>query len=150
VLTRGHHDLFVCGLDCCLLFESFGPISSSTRRSWSELKSHLGTAEIPTDVSPTETSAHLITIQSTKLSGAIATPCSGLETLAKTFLHPKDTMTSVRPNATTVAEHLSGKTDAWHGKITADGPFPPEAGRYHMYIGRCFLRRVGSEGIAQC
>lgn len=29
----------------------------------------------------------------------------------------------------------SGPDDAFHGKITADGPFKPEKGRYHLYIG---------------
>jgi putative glutathione S-transferase len=44
-------------------------------------------------------------------------------------------MTSVRPRDTTVAEHLSGSADSWHGKITPNGPHPPEADRYHLYIG---------------
>lgn len=25
--------------------------------------------------------------------------------------------------------------DSWHGKIEEGGDFPPEKGRYHMYIG---------------
>jgi hypothetical protein len=25
---------------------------------------------------------------------------------------------------------------AWHGLIQPDGEFPPEKGRYHLYIGR--------------
>ena len=29
----------------------------------------------------------------------------------------------------------SGPDDAFHGKITNDGPFKPEKGRYHLYIG---------------
>lgn len=29
----------------------------------------------------------------------------------------------------------TGPDDSFHGKISADGPFPPEAGRYHLYIG---------------
>lgn len=29
----------------------------------------------------------------------------------------------------------SGPDDAFHGKITADGPFKPEKDRYHLYIG---------------
>ncbi|EFX03899.1 glutathione transferase [Grosmannia clavigera kw1407] len=41
----------------------------------------------------------------------------------------------VRPKATSVAAHLSGATPSWHGQITADGPFKPETGRYHLYIG---------------
>lgn len=28
-----------------------------------------------------------------------------------------------------------GPEDSWHGKITTDGPFQPEKGRYHLYIG---------------
>jgi putative glutathione S-transferase len=34
-----------------------------------------------------------------------------------------------------MAEHLSGSATSWHGKISKDGPFAPEAGRYHLYIG---------------
>ena len=44
-------------------------------------------------------------------------------------------MTSVRPNKTTMAEHISGSATSWHGKISVDGPFAPEADRYHLYIG---------------
>ncbi|KIX00261.1 uncharacterized protein Z518_10400 [Rhinocladiella mackenziei CBS 650.93] len=40
-----------------------------------------------------------------------------------------------RPNPSTVTEHLAGTAQSWHGKITPDGPFPPQRGRYHMYIG---------------
>ncbi|KAK5225562.1 hypothetical protein LTR47_009090 [Exophiala xenobiotica] len=40
-----------------------------------------------------------------------------------------------RPKPSTVAEHLAGTAESWHGKITPDGPFPPQSGRYHMYIG---------------
>ena len=29
----------------------------------------------------------------------------------------------------------SGPEDSFHGKITPDGPFKPEKGRYHLYIG---------------
>ncbi len=29
----------------------------------------------------------------------------------------------------------AGPEDSWHGTVSADGPFPPEAGRYHLYIG---------------
>lgn len=28
-----------------------------------------------------------------------------------------------------------GTADSWHGKITAEGPFTPEVGRYRLYIG---------------
>ena len=31
--------------------------------------------------------------------------------------------------------HEPGTADGWHGVITPDSPFPPEAGRYHLYIG---------------
>ncbi|KAL2427396.1 Glutathione S-transferase omega-like 2 [Exophiala dermatitidis] len=40
-----------------------------------------------------------------------------------------------RPAPTTVTQHLAGTAQSWHGKITPDGPFPPQKGRYHMYIG---------------
>ncbi|KAL2438862.1 Glutathione S-transferase omega-like 2 [Exophiala dermatitidis] len=40
-----------------------------------------------------------------------------------------------RPALTTVTQHLAGTAQSWHGKITPDGPFPPQKGRYHMYIG---------------
>jgi putative glutathione S-transferase len=30
------------------------------------------------------------------------------------------------------------KDGAWHGKIEAGGQFPPEKGRYHLYIGTVF------------
>jgi glutathionyl-hydroquinone reductase len=36
---------------------------------------------------------------------------------------------------TTVAQHLAGPPQSWHGKVTPGGPFPPEAGSYHLYIG---------------
>lgn len=39
------------------------------------------------------------------------------------------------PRASTVAEHLAGTSDSWHGKITPAGPFTPRRGRYHLYIG---------------
>ena len=29
----------------------------------------------------------------------------------------------------------NGPEDSFHGKITADGPFTPDKGRYHLYIG---------------
>ena len=29
----------------------------------------------------------------------------------------------------------AGPDDGFHGKITEDGPFKPEKGRYHLYIG---------------
>ena len=44
-------------------------------------------------------------------------------------------MTEIRPRPSTVAQHLAGSTESWHGKITPDGPFLPEKGRYHLYIG---------------
>ncbi|EXJ96355.1 glutathione S-transferase [Capronia coronata CBS 617.96] len=40
-----------------------------------------------------------------------------------------------RPLPSTVSEHLAGSGQSWHGKITPDGPCPPQKGRYHMYIG---------------
>ena len=44
-------------------------------------------------------------------------------------------MRTVRPDPSTVAEHLAGTAQSWHGKITPDGPFTPDADRYHLYIG---------------
>ncbi|KAK8135631.1 glutathione S-transferase [Apiospora sp. TS-2023a] len=29
----------------------------------------------------------------------------------------------------------AGPDDSWHGVVSPDGPFQPEAGRYHLYIG---------------
>lgn len=40
-----------------------------------------------------------------------------------------------RPDPSTVAQHLAGSAESWHGKITPDGPFVPQTGRYHLYIG---------------
>ncbi|KPI39552.1 Glutathione S-transferase omega-like 2 [Cyphellophora attinorum] len=40
-----------------------------------------------------------------------------------------------RPDPSTVQQHLAGSAQSWHGQITPDGPFQPEVGRYHMYIG---------------
>ncbi|KAJ9640268.1 hypothetical protein H2204_003493 [Knufia peltigerae] len=40
-----------------------------------------------------------------------------------------------RPRPSTVAEHLAGTDQSWHGKVTPDGPFPPQKGRYHLYVG---------------
>ena len=48
---------------------------------------------------------------------------------------PFSEMTTQRPNPTTVSEHLAGSKDSWHGSIRPDGPFKPEKGRYHLYIG---------------
>jgi len=31
--------------------------------------------------------------------------------------------------------HKAGTDDSWHGKIENNGQFPPEADRYHLYIG---------------
>ena len=45
------------------------------------------------------------------------------------------TMNSVRPAPTTVAQHLAGTAQSWHGKVTTSGPFKPEKDRYHLYIG---------------
>ena len=44
-------------------------------------------------------------------------------------------MTSQRPTRTTVSEHLAGSKHSWHSTISKDGPFKPEANRYHLYIG---------------
>ncbi|KAH6698506.1 glutathione S-transferase [Leptodontidium sp. MPI-SDFR-AT-0119] len=38
-------------------------------------------------------------------------------------------MSSTKPH------HEAGTADGWHGVISPGGPFPPEVGRYHLYIG---------------
>jgi hypothetical protein len=48
-------------------------------------------------------------------------------------------MNSSRPNPTTVAQHLAGSAQSWHGKVTEEGPFKPAKGRYRMYIGMFYL-----------
>ena len=53
-------------------------------------------------------------------------------------VHMASTTTSTtpgRPSPSTVTEHLAGTAQSWHGQITPDGPFPPQKGRYHLYIG---------------
>ncbi|KAF3771175.1 hypothetical protein M406DRAFT_349579 [Cryphonectria parasitica EP155] len=45
------------------------------------------------------------------------------------------TSSTPKPNPSTVAEHLAGTTQSWHGKISPDGPFQPEKDRYRLYIG---------------
>jgi glutathionyl-hydroquinone reductase len=40
-----------------------------------------------------------------------------------------------RPEPSTVQQHLAGSSESWHGVISSDGPFPPEKGRYHLYVG---------------
>jgi len=32
--------------------------------------------------------------------------------------------------------HKYGTDDGWHGIIQEGGDFPPEKGRYHLYIGK--------------
>lgn len=72
------------------------------------------------------------------VSAASAVP---LFLLASTATSPNIKMASsdppapVRPKPSTVAQHLAGAPKSWHGKITADGPHPPETDRYHLYIG---------------
>jgi hypothetical protein len=44
----------------------------------------------------------------------------------------------IHPNMTTI--HQAGTADGWHGEIKQGGPFEPEAGRYHLYIGRFIPR----------
>jgi glutathionyl-hydroquinone reductase len=42
--------------------------------------------------------------------------------------------------------HQPGTAEGWHGVIKPDGEFQPEAGRYHLYIGkqpRDMLSRAG-------
>ncbi|KAI7914058.1 glutathione S-transferase Gst3 [Pyricularia oryzae] len=46
------------------------------------------------------------------------------------------TMTSPGKEQTLAAQGRAlGTADSWHGKITAEGPFTPEVGRYRLYIG---------------
>lgn len=40
-----------------------------------------------------------------------------------------------RPRQSTVAEHLAGSKDSWHGVVSSSGPFMPDLDRYHLYIG---------------
>jgi len=43
------------------------------------------------------------------------------------------------PTATgdeSVEVHKKGTDDGWHGVIEDGGQFSPEAGRYHLYIGK--------------
>ncbi|KAK3936839.1 glutathione S-transferase [Diplogelasinospora grovesii] len=42
-----------------------------------------------------------------------------------------------KPTPTTVAQHLAGSAQSWHGTVSnsLDSPFAPEAGRYRLYIG---------------
>ena len=37
--------------------------------------------------------------------------------------------------------HETGTNDGWHGVIEEGGVFPPEKGRYHLYIGMVFARQ---------
>jgi glutathionyl-hydroquinone reductase len=34
------------------------------------------------------------------------------------------------------AIHNAGTNDGWHGVIKEGGEYPPEKGRYHLYIGK--------------
>jgi putative glutathione S-transferase len=38
--------------------------------------------------------------------------------------------------------HKYGTDDGWHGVIQEGGQFPPEEGRYHLYIGISSLIRL--------
>ncbi|KAL8396777.1 hypothetical protein RB594_003747 [Gaeumannomyces avenae] len=48
-------------------------------------------------------------------------------------------MTSQAPAAAAAVlvatKHTPGTDDSWHGKIAREGPFPPELGRYRLYVG---------------
>ena len=44
-------------------------------------------------------------------------------------------MTTIQPHPTTVAQHLAGSAQSWHGKISPSESFKPTKDRYHMYIG---------------
>lgn len=38
--------------------------------------------------------------------------------------------------------HKAGTNDGWHGIVKESGEFPPEKGRYHLYIGQYMLSSV--------
>ncbi|KAK3370928.1 glutathione transferase [Lasiosphaeria ovina] len=44
-------------------------------------------------------------------------------------------MAPVKPKPLTVVQHLAGSNQAWHGKVAPGTPFPPDSGRYRLYIG---------------
>ncbi|KAF2397999.1 glutathione S-transferase [Trichodelitschia bisporula] len=49
----------------------------------------------------------------------------------------KHIASTVLPSRTGAADtiHKAGTNDGWHGAILEEGPFKPEADRYHLYIG---------------
>lgn len=51
------------------------------------------------------------------------------------FTLPLPKMTTARPTPTTISQQLAGAAQSWHGKISPDGPYPPEKNRYRLYIG---------------
>lgn len=59
---------------------------------------------------------------------------SRLSQLSKTFTSPLQVRTMSTAMQLPSSWH-SGPDDSFHGKITADGPFTPDNGRYHLYIG---------------
>ena len=42
---------------------------------------------------------------------------------------------STRNGSSMPSDWHQGPDDSFHGRITSDGPFQPEAGRYHLYVG---------------
>jgi hypothetical protein len=44
-----------------------------------------------------------------------------------------------------MASVLKIEDEAWHGLVEPGGEFPPEKGRYHLYIGRRALAQNASE-----
>jgi hypothetical protein len=44
-----------------------------------------------------------------------------------------------------MASVLKIEDGAWHGLVEPGGEFPPEKGRYHLYIGRRALAQNASE-----
>lgn len=62
-------------------------------------------------------------------------PTSSRSRLSYNAMSSTSHSTPGRPLPSTVAQHLTGSAQAWHGQITPDGPFPPQKGRYHLYIG---------------
>nr|AIL25487.1 GSTN-23 [Exophiala pisciphila] len=69
----------------------------------------------------------------TSLTTDTGTSTSGLLANSRNMATASDEQPGPRPS--TVAEHLAGTADSWHGTITPSGPFKPAPGRYHLYVG---------------
>ncbi|OCK95740.1 uncharacterized protein K441DRAFT_658447 [Cenococcum geophilum 1.58] len=60
--------------------------------------------------------------------------------LARSIFGRRTPIATAKANMSTTSTsskpiHELGTADGWHGVIAPDSPFPPEAGRYHLYIG---------------